>query len=62
MASSWPEWDLPDREDLVKLAKLTTPYIHFLHPDIVRFIVTDNQLHREQWEARLAEHGVDSSL
>jgi len=60
--ASWPEWDLPDREDLVELAKLTTPYIRFLHPDIVRFIVADNQLHRERWGARLAERGVDPSL
>jgi hypothetical protein len=60
--ASWPEWDLPDQEDLVQLAKLTTPYIRFLHPDIVRFIVADNQLHRERWGARLTEHGVDPSL
>jgi hypothetical protein len=62
LASSWPEWDVPNREDLVQLAKLTTPYIRFLHPDIVRFIVSDNQRQSERWEARLAKRGVDPSL
>jgi hypothetical protein len=60
--ASWPDWDLPDPEDLVQLARLTTPHIRFLHPDIVRFIVADNELHRERWGDRLTEHGVDPSL
>jgi hypothetical protein len=58
----WPEWNLPSDEELLQLAKLTVPYICFLHPDIVGFIVADNQLHREKWHAHLAEYGVDPSL
>jgi hypothetical protein len=61
-ALRWPEWNLPNNQELLQLAKITIPYICFLHPDIVRFIVADNQLHREKWHARLAEHGVDPSL
>jgi len=61
-ASRWPEWNLPSDDELLQLAKITIPYICFLHPEIVAFMVADNQLHREEWHAGLAEYGVDPSL
>ena len=61
-ASTWPEWNLPSKGDLLQLARITIPYVRFLHPDIVRAIVEDNEYHRETWAARLQEHDIDPSL
>jgi hypothetical protein len=46
MAPSWPEWELPSNEDLLQLAKITIPYVRFLHPDIVLALVEDNEYRR----------------
>jgi hypothetical protein len=59
MASSWPEWKRPSDEELLQLAKIAIPYIHFLHPDIIRDVVRDNEYHREEWSDRLKERGID---
>jgi hypothetical protein len=57
--AAWPTWNSPDEADLLQLAKITTPYIRFLHPDLVRAIVEDNETHRVAWETRLGELGID---
>jgi hypothetical protein len=62
IASSWPEWKLPDNEELLQLAKITIPYIRFLHPDVVREVVEDNERRRKGWHDRLAEHHIEPSL
>jgi hypothetical protein len=62
IALSWPEWKLPSNEDLLRLARITVPYIRFLHPDIVRAVVDDNQDRREAWCSRLADHGIEPCL
>jgi hypothetical protein len=61
-AFSWPEWKLPTNEDLLQLARITVPYIRFLHPAIVRAVVDDNQDRREEWCSRLADRGIEPSL
>jgi hypothetical protein len=60
--SSWPEWQSPGNEELLQLAKITIPYIRFLHPDIVRDIVKDNEYRHEEWSDRLKKHGIDPAL
>jgi hypothetical protein len=59
--SSWPVWELPSNEELLQLAKITVPYIRFLHPDIVRAVIDDNEDRREAWGARLAKRGIEPS-
>jgi hypothetical protein len=61
-AEGWPEWNLPDKEQLFRLARITTPYIRFLHPDIVRTVVEDNERHRDKWCERLQGRGIDPAL
>jgi hypothetical protein len=61
-ASSWPEWVSPSNEDLLQLAEITTPYIRFLHPDIVLAVVEDNEYRRKEWCSRLVEHQINPSL
>lgn len=60
--SPWPEWEVPENNDLLELAKITVPYVRFLHPDIVLALVEDNECRRKAWSARLADRGVDPSL
>ncbi len=59
---SWPEWKLPGNDELLQLARITIPYIRFLHPDIVRAVVEDNECRREGWSDRLKKSGIDPSL
>lgn len=58
----WPEWSLPSNDEFLQLAKITIPYICFLHPDIVQSVVKDNECHREEWGVRLKERGIDPGL
>jgi hypothetical protein len=60
--TSWPEWEPPSNQDLLHLAKITVPYVRFLHTDIVLALVEDNEYRRESWGKRLAEQGVNPSL
>ena len=60
--SEWPEWSLPSKGDLLQLARITIPYIRFLHPNIVRAIVEDNEYHSKIWKLKLHEYGIDPSL
>ncbi len=57
--SSWPEWETPHNEIVLELARITTKFFRFLHPDIVQAIVEDNEMYRISWSALLAEHQVD---
>ena len=60
--AAWPEWRLPDEDILLRLAHITTPYICFLRPEIVKAVVEDNERHRATWDARLQERGIDPTL
>ena len=59
---TWPQWDLPADDQLLQLAKIVIPYIRFLHPDIIRMVVKDNESHREDWSDRLRQRGIDPIL
>ncbi len=61
-SSAWPEWVSPTKSDLLQLARITVPYVRFLHPDIVRAIVEDNEHHRPSWETRLRERCIDPAI
>jgi len=60
--AAWPEWGQPSKGDLLQLARITIPFIRFLHPDIVRAIVEDNEQHHDDWQTRLQERGIDPAL
>ncbi|HWB50110.1 MAG TPA: hypothetical protein VG651_13450 [Stellaceae bacterium] len=61
-APGWPDWTLPSNDELLRLAKLTAPYIRLLHPNIVQAVIDDNCRHRADWSRRLAARGLDPSL
>ena len=59
---AWPEWSLPSDNELLQLAKMTTRYLCFLHPDIIRSVVKDTEDRREEWSDRLKKRGIDPAL
>jgi hypothetical protein len=58
----WPEWSQPSDDEFLYMAKITIPYICFLHPDIVRKVVEDNEVRRDEWSDRLKKRGIDPAL
>ena len=60
--SDWPVWDVPDEADIFRLAQALTPFIRFLHPDIIKAITEDNELMRAEWSAKLFEVGIDPEI
>jgi hypothetical protein len=58
-SSKWPEWNVPTEEDVLRLARITIPYVRFLHLQIVGAVVEDNERHRAAWGAGLGRRGVD---
>ena len=59
---SWPDFGQLENQELLQLAKLTTRHICFLRPDIIKFLVEDNERHREEWCIQLKERGVEPTL
>lgn len=45
----WPIWESPSEDQILKLAQVSVPFLKFLHPDIVRAIVEDNEKKKERW-------------
>jgi len=58
-SETWPNWPAPSDNDIFWLAKVTAPYVRFLHPDIVRLLVEDNERRRAVWAERLKDVGID---
>jgi hypothetical protein len=58
-SSKWPEWNAPTEEDILRLARITIPYVRFLHPQIVCAVVEDNERHRAVWAAALSRRDID---
>lgn len=61
-ATGWPDWQQPEDADILKLARVLTPFVKFLHPDIVATVVEDNQRHLPDWRSKLDEVDVDSNI
>lgn len=61
-ASPWPEWPLPTEDTLLALAKKLTPFVRFLHPDIVAAVVDSNESHRQSWASQLRSSGIDPDI
>ena len=61
-AADWPKWDEPSDAECLHLAKVLAPYVRFLHPDIVRALVVDNEKMRTKWREGLRARGVDPDV
>lgn len=61
-SNDWPTWEQPLEEDCFALAQVTTKYIRFLSPDIIRAVVEDNEkINGTIWKL-LEYKGIDPSL
>ena len=55
----WPEWELPATDTVLPMVTMITPYIRFLHPDIVGAVVEDNEKNRASWRKKLINRGIN---
>jgi hypothetical protein len=62
LGADWPVWEQPHADELLAMAKITTPHIRFLEPEILRLVVEDGESRREQWGRRLAALGISPDL
>ncbi len=51
-------WDTPNEEDILQMAHVITQYTRFIHPDIVKIIVEDNEKMFPIWKPMLENFGV----
>ena len=58
-SAAWPTWAQPSEEETLRLAQIVTPYVRFLHPEIVAVLVADNERHRARWAAALQARSID---
>lgn len=61
-SADWPTWAEPSAAESLHLAKVLAPYVRFLHPDIVRALVVDNEKMRTKWRDGLHARGVDPDV
>ncbi len=58
-SGNWPAWDMPAAETILTMTKMVTPYVRFLHPNIVQQVVEDNERNRQQWRKKLISKNID---
>ena len=60
--TQWPQWPHPNEDEIRQLALVLTPFVKFLHPDIISAVVEDNRLHYAKWSAKLHQLGINSGI
>ena len=60
--NDWPQWELPTEDENYQLAKISTKYIRFLSPEIVRKIIEDNEKNYIKITSRLSSKGINPNL
>ncbi|MGI8913746.1 MAG: hypothetical protein ACR2JY_08175, partial [Chloroflexota bacterium] len=57
----WPTWEQPWEEALLALARMVTPLVRILQPELVFAVVKDNERARAVWAAALHACGIDAA-
>jgi len=60
--NNWPAWKLPAEEEIYQLAQITTKYIRFLNPEIIKAITENNIEHCEEWRNLLSINNINPDL
>ncbi len=60
--SNWVDWEQPNNEEILLLAKVTSKYVRFLSPAIIQEIVEDNSKQYEIWRSALSAKGINPEL
>lgn len=58
----WPEWPQPDDDDVLQLARILTPLVKFLHPNIISAVVEDNIRNSIKWSSKLDQLGIEPRI
>ncbi len=58
----WPNWAQPREEQILSLAKVLTPFVRFLSPEIVAAVTSDNHRRSAEWQDRLRELDIDPDI
>ena len=59
---SWPNWEYPRDEQILSLAKVLTPFIRFLRPDIVAAVADDNRQRSSEWRDKFNDFGIEPDV
>jgi len=57
--SKWPSWELPSTADIKQIAYLLTPYLKFLHPEIIKKVTLSNNEIYSYFHDYLINSGID---
>ncbi|MCC8179290.1 MAG: hypothetical protein LIP23_00025 [Planctomycetes bacterium] len=60
--AKWPEWKQPDEKAVLEMTKAVTPFVRFLHQDVVKQLVDDNQAKMELFRSALRRAGIQPEL
>jgi hypothetical protein len=60
--NDWPVWDAPADDECYQLAQISTRYIRFLSPEIIRAVVEDNEKNKEFFWEYLRKYHINPSL
>lgn len=58
----WPVWETPTIDEIYNIVKISTKYIKFLNPEIVKKIVEDNRENIKKWSEILIDEEVDPEI
>ena len=56
------KWPQPSEEEILKPAKILTPFIRFLKPEIISKITEDNNKHQDEWSNKFIEYEIDPKI
>jgi hypothetical protein len=60
--SNWPEWEMPEDEEMYQLARTAIKYVRFLKPEIIEAVTEDNLNHYDEWRDLLKINNIDPDL
>lgn len=62
MSTKWPTWNEPTDIELLALAKIILPYVKFVSPEIVAFIVENNEKNKQKWKMGLEKKNINPDI
>lgn len=60
--NDWPNWEIPDDDELFSLISTVLRYVKFLSPEIVGKITEDNNTNRQEWRNLLITNNIDPDI
>jgi hypothetical protein len=61
-SDKWLQWEVPNENEELMLARVLLPYIKILHPHIIASVVEDNNKNLTVWSEQLQNLGVNPTI